>query len=107
MTAAQRFTDSVCLSIYGRLFLHVRKELAFYLEEALGIRGTGGKQVCLLLMDEDAGVAEKRRQLRDEEQRLRCFSERLDKLAMNTRAMAITTNSSGGTPGCSMDYEMI
>jgi hypothetical protein len=48
MTAAVRFIDSVCLSVHGKLFRNIERDIFHYLESELGIVGSAdGKEFSL------------------------------------------------------------
>ncbi|CZR52308.1 related to interferon-induced GTP-binding protein Mx2 [Phialocephala subalpina] len=81
VTAADRFVDSVCLSIHGMFFRKIRQNIRFHLEEKLGINDyRDGEDVCRRLMEEDDIIGKRRRALRLEKDKLTGFSARLAKL---------------------------
>lgn len=81
VTAANRFVDSVCLSIHGLFFRNIRQNIRFHLEKELGIDHTrDGEDVCRRLMEEDDTIGKRRRALRLEKDKLTGFSARLAKL---------------------------
>ncbi|KAE9380651.1 hypothetical protein N431DRAFT_325544 [Stipitochalara longipes BDJ] len=86
ITAALRFVDSVCLSVHGNMFQKIGRTIFYHLETELGIAGSvDGEEVCRSLMEEDATTGRKRRELKQEKQRLTAFSERLARLVEQIR----------------------
>jgi hypothetical protein len=50
-TAALRFTDSVCLSVHGKLFREARDKIFYYLEQGLELnKGDGNRQFFILTL---------------------------------------------------------
>lgn len=103
MTAALRFVDGVCLNVHGNLFRKISQSIFYHLETELGIAGSAdgmitpvltisranentiGEEACRNLMEEDATTGRKRRELKQEKQRLSAFSERLTRLVEQIR----------------------
>ncbi|PQE30378.1 dynamin family protein [Rutstroemia sp. NJR-2017a WRK4] len=87
LTAAHRFTDSVCLSIHNRLFHSVSENIDSYLEKELGINSStiDAQEKCEALMADNAGMAMKRRKLINEKSQLESCAKRLDKLCADIK----------------------
>ena len=130
LTAAQRFTDSVALTFYGKFFRSIQEKFFYYLENELGVNGPdgtspytyrkptnpiAGKVVCQRLTGEDPAAAEERLRLQKEKDNLNKFRERLDRLARETRLMAVApgvddtgSGSHGDSNSDTMgDYDMV
>lgn len=100
LVAANRFADSVCISINNRLFRYVYEQVENYLEESLGTNDVMngnhpsshihirlanmikylGSTTCQDLMHEDDRVASQRKSLQREIQNLEDFEKRFMKL---------------------------
>ncbi|KAF5870276.1 putative dynamin family protein [Botrytis fragariae] len=77
VVAANRFADSVCLSLNNRLFRHVHEQVENHLENVLGTNHPeNGISNSQILMQEDNNVAEDRRKLYKAKKNLTDFEER-------------------------------
>ena len=103
LTAADRFCDQICLTIHGRLFTQVYRDIFLYLEEKLGLNQGNSKYFlransaysrsdqllaedrCRELMEEDERIAQRRRDLQNEKEKLKKFTARLLKLAADDK----------------------
>ncbi|PQE17745.1 dynamin family protein [Rutstroemia sp. NJR-2017a BVV2] len=97
ITAAHRFTDSVCLGIHNRLFHAVSENIDSYLEKELGInRSTIDAQAkCEALMADNTGMAAKRRKLINEKSQLESCAKRLDKLCADIKDLGSQNENDG------------
>ena len=79
-TAANRFSDNVCLNILGTLFRKVQENIPQMLESALGLNVGDGELKCRALMNEDVSGARERAALQDERSKLTQAATGLEKL---------------------------
>ena len=79
-TAANRFSDNVCLNILGTLFRKVQANIPQMLESALGLNIGDGELKCRALMNEDLSGARERAALQEERAKLKQAALRLEKL---------------------------
>ncbi|THV45891.1 hypothetical protein BGAL_0440g00040 [Botrytis galanthina] len=90
IVAANRFADSVCLSLNNRLFRHVHEQVENYLENELGTNHPeNGISNSQNLMQEDNNVAEDRRKLYKEKKNLTDFEERFMELVADCNSPGV------------------
>ncbi|TGO69801.1 hypothetical protein BELL_0755g00020 [Botrytis elliptica] len=90
IVAANRFADSVCLSLNNRLFRHVHEQVENYLENALGTNHPeNGISNSQTLMQEDNNVAEDRRKLYKKKKNLTDFEERFMNLVADCNSPGV------------------
>ncbi|KAF7544453.1 hypothetical protein G7Z17_g9938 [Cylindrodendrum hubeiense] len=67
--AALRFADSVALHITNGMIPEIQRQLPYYLDEKLGLRGPDASRVYEHLMEEDEATATKRETLKGEREK--------------------------------------
>ncbi|QSZ36029.1 hypothetical protein DSL72_007153 [Monilinia vaccinii-corymbosi] len=88
--AANRFADSVCISLNNRLFRHVYEQVENFLENKLGTNDPElGIRNSQDLMQEDNKVAEQRRRLQREIKNLEDFEKRFNALVEDCRRSGV------------------
>lgn len=67
--AALRFADSVALHVTNGMIPEIQRQLPYYLDEKLGLRGNNAASIYEKLMEEDAQTATKRETLKGEREK--------------------------------------
>ncbi|RDW75287.1 hypothetical protein BP6252_06429 [Coleophoma cylindrospora] len=80
VTAGLRFADNVCQNIQGNLFNKIKGSIRDLLEGLLDLNKDGSEETCRMLLAEDSGVVLRRRNLSEQKEKLRGFSEELNLL---------------------------